>query len=114
MFSAPPGEDVVQVMGKKVVHGQGQGALGLLGQNVASRVSEARGLSEEVLSVCPESGWFCFHRKSSSGPGAEDTRYDSPVGRPRGPWWLLIAGPGGQAGQEACRAPSRPPGASVA
>lgn len=38
-------------------------------------------------SVCPQSGWFCFYRKSSSGPAAEDARYDSPVGRPSGPWW---------------------------
>lgn len=35
------------------------GALGLLGQNVASRASEARGLSEEVLSVL-KAGGFVF------------------------------------------------------
>lgn len=33
------------------------GALGLLGQNVASRASEARGLSEEVLSVLKAVGF---------------------------------------------------------
>lgn len=40
-----------------MVHGQGQGALGLLGGNVASRASEARDLSEEVLSVLKAVGF---------------------------------------------------------
>lgn len=40
-----------------MVHGQGHGALGLLVGNTASGVSEARGLSEEVLSVLKALGF---------------------------------------------------------
>lgn len=57
-FSTSAGEDVVQVMGKW----PGAGTLGLLGQNVASRVLEARALSEEVLSVLKVVG-FVFTEK---------------------------------------------------
>lgn len=57
-FSTSAGEDVVQVMGKW----PGAGTLELLGQNVASRVLEARGLSEEVLSVLKVVG-FVFTEK---------------------------------------------------
>lgn len=45
-----------------MAHGKGQGILGLLSQNVASRVLEARGPSEEVLSVLKVVG-FVFTEK---------------------------------------------------
>lgn len=56
--STPAGEDVVQVMGNwpRGRH------LGLPGQNVASRVLAARGLSEEVLPVLKVVG-FVFTEK---------------------------------------------------
>lgn len=53
------GEDVVQLTGKWP---RGR-TLGLLGQNVASRVLEAGGLSEEVLSVLKVLG-FVFTEQS--------------------------------------------------
>lgn len=88
----PAGEDVVQVMGTSGPW-SGASALGLLAQ-----CQKQRGLSEEILSVLKR--LVLFSRKSSSGPVAGDARYDSPVGRPCGPWWLHSAGPVGPRGRK--------------
>lgn len=84
VFTAPAGEDVVQVTGRKWSMAKGKAPLGCWHR---MWLPECQKQEVSPSSVCPQSGWFCFYRKSSSGPAAEDARYDSPVGRPSGPWW---------------------------
>lgn len=72
--------------------------MGLLGQNVASRVLEARGLSEEVLSVLKVVG-FVFTEKSLQALVLRTvgTTY---------PWDIQVA-PGGRSAQGPWRRQSR-------